>query len=378
MIKILVIGAKLQGIEAIYLAKKAGYFVTVIDHNPQAPGVGLADHYVEADIFDSDRILPCFLKTDFIIPVIEDPAVLDRIRDYSGKTGARVIFDWNAYEISVSKQRSNELFDSCGLALPQPYPQCGYPVILKPDGSSGSSQVCKAESRQELEQYLQHHKGEDIVIQEFLKGPSYSLEVLGDGEHFFFPQITEVVTDESYDCRRITAPAQLTPSEEEQMREIGQKLAAALKIKGIFDIEVINHNGVLKLLEIDARLPSQTPISVYHSTGMNMVEMLVRLAAGAAAEIVTNKTRRVCIYQQVQVSEGKVRTVGEHVMGSSRNLRVIRDFFGAQEAITDYTAGSHVWKAIIVVTGKDVEEAEQKFMTFIQKVKDDEISRNRY
>ena len=39
-------------------------------------------------------------------------------------------------------------------------------------------------------------------------------------------------------------------------------------------MEVILHRGELKVLEIDARLPSQTPTVVFHSTGVNLVEVL--------------------------------------------------------------------------------------------------------
>ena len=40
------------------------------------------------------------------------------------------------------------------------------------------------------------------------------------------------------------------------------------------DLEVIEHNGIFKVLEIDARIPSQTPTAVLHSSGMNLLEEL--------------------------------------------------------------------------------------------------------
>ena len=33
MLNILIIGAKLQGVEAMYLARKAGYYIVAVDHN---------------------------------------------------------------------------------------------------------------------------------------------------------------------------------------------------------------------------------------------------------------------------------------------------------------------------------------------------------
>lgn len=317
-------------------------------------------------------MLPVFEQADVVLPAVENLLVLEKIAEYGKKTDTKVIFDKEIYDISCSKIKSNQIFKEEGLPMPESYPNCEYPVILKPDGQSGSSAVQKAESAEQVKQYLQRHSGERTVIQEYLTGRSYSLEVIGDGEKFYFPQITEVVVDAAYDCKRIIAPAQITQEEREQMLEIGGRLAKRLKIRGIFDIEVICSSGKLKLLEIDARLPSQTPISVYHSTGINMVELLVNLALGRkdiAQKTAAPSWERVCFYQQIQAEDKKITVLGEHIMGSCENLQIVTDFFGAQEAITDYQDGRQSWKAIVITVGKTHREAEERFMGVIQNIK---------
>lgn len=369
MLRLLVVGAKLQGVEAMYLARKAGFYVMVADRNADAPGILLADEAVITDVYDENTMLPLFQKIDAVLPAVEDIHVLLKLEEYGGKTGKPVIFDRSAYSISCSKQNSNRLFVENRLPVPAVYPDCGYPVILKPDGLSGSQFVRKAFNPSEVEAYLTMHELEGTVIQEYLEGPSYSLEVIGDGENYFFPQITEVICDQNYDCKRIIAPAALSPSEEQQMLAIGESLARSLHIKGIFDIEVISHHGQLKLLEIDARLPSQTPVSVYHSTGINMVEMLVHIALGQVEKVRVLPTRQVCFYQQIQVSSGQISVLGEHIMSACRNLRIREGFFGSTDAITDYSEGSSDWKAIIITTGADRHQAQERFHDFIACVK---------
>lgn len=368
IVHLLVLGAKLQGVEAIYLGKKAGYFVTAVDRRAEAPGADMADVFLQADIFDEEQMLMLFEKVDAVLPVIEDCAVLEQVREYGRKTGKKVIFDWAAYEISSSKELSNNLFKESGLPIPGTYPHCQYPVILKPDGQSGSSHVEKAYNRDAVEAYLVCHSGEKTVIQEYLEGPSYSLEVVGDGEHFFYPQITEVIVDQEYDCKRIKAPASLTRAEQNQMQKIAEVLADRLKIRGIFDIEVISSQGQLKLLEIDARLPSQTPISVYHSSGINMVELLVDLILGKKKSMILPDRRKTCLYQQVQIQDGKILILGEHIMGECSHLQIKEKFFGADEVITDYRPGCASWKAIVIVTGNSEEEAWGKFQEFIKDI----------
>ncbi|NLO37236.1 MAG: 3-methylornithine--L-lysine ligase PylC [Clostridiaceae bacterium] len=369
MTRILVIGAKLQGVEAMYLARKAGYYVMVADRNDDAPGMLLADEAFIADVYDEKTMSSLFQKADAVLPAIEDINILTKLEEYGGRIGTPVIFDKRAYSISCSKQNSNALFVENQLPIPAVYPDCGYPVILKPDGLSGSRYVQKAYSPSEVEAYLAVHGLDGTVIQEYLEGPSYSLEVLGDGQNAFFPQITEVICDRDYDCKRIIAPAQLSQSEEQQMLAIGESLARSLNIKGIFDIEVISHHGQLKLLEIDARLPSQTPISVYHATGMNMVEMLVDMAQGHVEKVRVLPSRQVCVYQQIQVGDGQINVLGEHIMSTCRHLRVHKGFFGSTEAITDYTEGSLKWKAIVITTGADRLQAQERFLDFIACVK---------
>ncbi|UWG98170.1 3-methylornithine--L-lysine ligase PylC [Dehalobacter sp. DCM] len=369
MINILIIGAKLQGVEAIYLAKKAGYYVTVIDHNAEAPGRDLADEFINADIFDEEAVLSVLSKAEVVLPVIEDADVLAKVQAYGQRLGLKVLFDLKAYTISRSKTNSNDLFFKNNLPVPKIYPDCTFPVILKPDGESGSRNVIKAYSQSEIEAYLEGHIGEQTVVQEYLEGASYSLEVIGDGEHFYFPQITEVVVADDYDCKRIIAPAAIGETEKQQMLAIGQSLAESLKIKGIFDIEVISHKGKLKLLEIDARLPSQTPVSVYHSTGMNMVHMMTELALGNSESVRILPAKQVCIYQQIHVSGGKITVAGEHMIASCRHLKIREGLFGCKEAITDYEEGSHNWKGIIIVVGESQEKAYAAFDRFIGQMK---------
>ena len=369
MVRLLVIGAKLQGVEALYLARKAGYYTVAVDRNANAPGIHLADEFIIGDVFHEDVMLPLFREANAVLPAVENNEVLLQIEAYGKKTGTTVLFDSSAYGISCSKEKSNRLFAVSGLPVPGAYPECEYPVILKPDGQSGSQNVKKAFSPGEVEEYLSLYDGQGTVIQEYLDGPSYSLEVLGDGENYFFPQITEVITDREYDCKRIIAPAQLTPEQERQMLAIGKSLAQGLRIKGIFDIEVISHYGQLKLLEIDARLPSQTPISVFHSTGMNMVEMMVELALGRAGTVRVLPDKQVCVYQQIQVGGGQIRVMGEHIMSGCRGLRICEGFYGCTEAITDYQEGRTDWRAIVIVTGADRHQAVKGFLSFVTRVK---------
>ena len=89
------------------------------------------------------------------------------------------------------------------------------------------------------------------------------------------------------------------------------------------DIEVMVHEGQLKVLEIDARLPSQTPTAVFHACGINMVGLLAETVLGGRDPAVDRTPRQGCCYQHVRVAGGAVEVLGEHMMGAARPLRLI-------------------------------------------------------
>jgi len=145
-----VIGGNLQGIEATYLAQKAGWEVLLIDKNPRAGASLMCDRVLHMTITDS--IDPCeFLhQVELIIPAIENNHVLAILKKLSLKTGIPMAFDWEAYAISSSKQRSNQVFKECHISMPEIWPECGFPMVVKPDGGSGSQGVKIIHNEKEL------------------------------------------------------------------------------------------------------------------------------------------------------------------------------------------------------------------------------------
>ncbi|WKY44055.1 3-methylornithine--L-lysine ligase PylC [Eubacteriaceae bacterium ES2] len=361
---ILIVGGRLQGIEIAYLARKAGYYTLLLDKDKQAPAQHLVDQYVTGDALDDNLLRNLFARADVVIPALENMAVLKRLVYLSQVMNKRLLFDEAAYNISSSKEKSNALFSRLSLPIPQKYPDCPFPVIVKPDDLSGSAGVLKFDSREQIDHYLANQK-KDLVVQEFIEGPSYSLEVVGNGQSYICPQITQIIVDNDYDCKRVVAPAQVSQDIINQFEEISNQLFNELKIKGIFDIEVILHHGLLKILEIDARFPSQTPIAIYHATGINMVKVMVEEDYSCRE---FPKGSHVCLYQQIQVDRQGIAVLGEHIMSDCRDLKVMEGFFGADVAITNYLPGCEKFNSIIIITAESYKSAYQKFEEVQQEI----------
>ncbi len=350
---IAIIGGKLQGAEAAYLARKAGWEVLLIDRQMDVPASGLCNRFIPFNVISAKETSKKLAQADLILPALENRDALNILKKCADITGIPLAFDTSAYAITASKIRSDRLFKRLKLPTPAPWPDCGFPVIIKPDGSSGSKGVRVIHSQNALAPYL----GNKIkyVIQEFLPGPSYSLEVFGFPGRYHVGQVTKLETDAGFDCKRVLAPAGLSHKFTLDFERMSLFLAEALRLKGLQDVEVILNREELKLLEIDARLPSQTPTAVYQSTGINLVKILGELFINSGTEpdpTLPEKPRAV-IYEHIRVSGQRIEVAGEHIMSGSGPLSLQTGFFGADEAITNYKPGRENWVATLIITEKN-------------------------
>jgi pyrrolysine biosynthesis protein PylC len=379
-----VIGGSLQGVEAVYLAHKAGWEVLLIDKNPLVPASGLCDTFVQLDVTQNKQLDSVFRDIDLVIPAAENAQALKSLVQWSRSSDIPLAFDADSYKISSSKRESDRLFAGIGVPAPLPWPGCGFPLIAKPDSGSGSEGVRLFHNQKQLEKFFSNLSTSDWVLQEYLEGPSYSLEVIGSPNSYITLQVTDLEMDEDYDCKRVLAPTKLSPQQVIQLEEISLKIAQALPLKGLMDVEVILHNGQMKVLEIDARLPSQTPTAVYWSRGINMLELLEQLflkkqnpsvfsVASVAKNLKNKKSHqndRGVVYEHIKVTPGAIEVCGEHIMARGGPLQLHTDFFGADEAITNYAPGKNSWTATLINSGANLSKAWEKRQQIIKNIRD--------
>jgi pyrrolysine biosynthesis protein PylC len=146
----------------------------------------------------------------------------------------------------------------------------------------------------------------------------------------------------------------------EALDAIAVRLAEGLGLTGLMDVEVMVAPDGPRLLEIDARLPSQTPTAVLWSSGVNLLGGLVDCVTRGAPPSLDRAPRAACVYQHVHAEGGRLAVLGEHVMGSARPLRLVEGFFGADEALTDYASGAPSWSATLICAGVTAGEARAR------------------
>jgi len=357
-----IIGGKLQGTEAVYLAKKAGIRSILIDCDQEPPAKGLADEFLCCDVLqETKELLDALKKADFILPAMENQDVLNTLEKLSLEHHFKLAFDMNAYRISSSKLLSDQLIHSNGISAPQYFPDCKSPYIVKPSSFSGSAGVKRIQTKSEMEEFLiSLQPGESWVAQEYLEGPSYSIEIIGKPEYYRTYEVTEIHIDKTYDCCKVTAPCAISEVQRKGFQEMAVNLAGLVGLTGIMDLEVIDDEGVFKVLEIDARIPSQTPTVVYHVTGMNLLEEIRDLFCYGSFQTVFGKQKKYVSYEHLQMKNGTVSEHGEHIMGEARPLTLRENFFGACEVISDYISDENPWRGTFINWADTEEELAEK------------------
>lgn len=369
--KIAIIGGKLQGTEAVYLASVAGFESILIDKDPSVPAAGFADRFICGDVvLEEPEVVAAMKEADLVLPANENDEVLEAVCRICRREGLALAFDRQAYEISSSKIKSDRLFHENHIPAPRYYPQGRAPYMIKPAKESGSAGIMYAETEEDAERFLAACPDpENWIIQEYLTGPSYSVEVIGVPGNYRTYAVTQIHMDSVYDCCRVTAPCHITQAQENRLYEIALKLAELVALHGIMDVEVIDDGCDMKVLEIDARIPSQTPIAVLYASGMNeLSELADVIVTGDFTKKQENK-KKWSAYEHYRRSGGCVVQEGEHMMSRAGHLHIRENFCGSKVAVTDMTEDGGDFCGIFVNWENSWEELEKVRAAVLENLK---------
>lgn len=307
MKKVLIIGASILQLPAILKAKELGYYVGVADYNPEAIGIPYADEYFNVSTIDIDGVVEVAkrFKPNGIMTLATDMpmrAVAAACREL-GLPGispdtalkatdkAEMIKAFEAHGVEhpwyyVASDRS--VFDSI-------FRQASYPCIMKPTDNAGSRGVVLCHNKSELikgyEYASNESRGGAVIIEEYLQGPEFSVEVMVvDGVPHVL-QITDKITTGAPHFVEMghTQPTSQPQEAKEKIKDLACKAVKAVGINvGPAHVEMILTDKGPKMVELGARMGGDciTTHLVPLSTGIDMVAATIRLVCGEEADIV--------------------------------------------------------------------------------------------
>lgn len=306
MKKVMIIGASILQLPAIRRAKELGFYVGVADYNPNAVGIPEADEYFNVSTIDVDGVVKAAeeFKPDGIMTLATDMPMraVAKACEVCGLPGI-------SYDTAVKATDKGEMikaFEAAGVEHPWycvvPSPEyldaaadsISYPCIMKPTDNAGSRGVVLCRSRDELKSEYAYTRNESrggaVIIEEFLRGPEFSVEIMVvDGISHVLQITDKLTTGEPHFVEM--GHSQPTMRNKEERAGIGDLACRAVKAVGIdtgpAHVEIILTEEGPKMVELGARMGGDciTTHLVPLSTGIDMVGSAIRLACGEKIDI---------------------------------------------------------------------------------------------
>ncbi len=278
-----------QGIEFDYCCvhgllaiREAGFEAIMVNCNPETVST-------DFDIADKLYFEPVFWE--HLWEIIEHEKPEGVIVQLGGQTalklakrlhekGIRIIgTSFDNMDIAEDRGRFSDMLRDLGI----PYPkygtayttdeaidvahQVGYPVLVRPSYVLGGQRMRIVINDEELEKgvlsLLKHLPGNKILIDHFLdRCQEAEIDAIFDGEDFHVMGVMEHIEPagiHSGDSNAVLPQFNLTPLVVQTMEEYAEKIARALQIKGLINIQFAIKDGNVYVIEANPRASRTTP-----------------------------------------------------------------------------------------------------------------------
>ncbi|MEM3207521.1 MAG: carbamoyl-phosphate synthase large subunit [Halobacteria archaeon] len=163
----------------------------------------------------------------------------------------------------------------------------GYPVLVRPSYVLGGRAMETVQDEEELEAYMEEairvSEEHPILIDRFLQGATeIDVDAAADGKEVFVGGIMEHIEEagiHSGDSACVVPPQTLPPPVQEEVLRITRKLARALKIKGLMNLQAAVLDGKVYILEVNPRASRTVPF-ISKATGVALAKVAARAALG--------------------------------------------------------------------------------------------------
>ena len=291
----------------IQAAKSLGVESVVLDVTEDAPGRALADHFycVAGNDYETTREVALRHQVKGLVTSqMEKPMRL--MARLAAELGLRyhtpevTAYSLDKWLMKAAFRKGNVpcargVLIEPGAELPEAQiAEMGFPVILKPKDATSSQGVFRVESLSQAQRLLEttrsYSKSQEVIVEEFLDGPEFSVEAITYEGQTTIVQITEKFL-RPFPCPVEIGHLQPAPVSPEQHEAISQATVAAINAIGIDNsashAEVKLTRDGAKLVEIGARLGGDF-ISSYltvASCGIDMDRAAIQAALGQSPEL---------------------------------------------------------------------------------------------
>lgn len=304
MKKLLILGAGQMQVPIIALAKQLGHYTIVADYDPKAPGFVYADVKSTISTIDKEAVLE-LAKEEQVEGILTTSDYPVRVVAYVSEKLGLPAMSQKVAEVCTDKYQQRLLFKENGINTPF-FLQCDtssdlnslkdFPYIVKPVDSSASRGVERVNTEEQLREAVETACGLSrsgkAIVESFIGGKEFSVETLTQNGVTHIIQITEKLTrgeNLGYFVEDThIEPARISEIEAEAIRNEVLKAARAVGVDNCpTHTEIKLWNGKPFIIEMACRLGGDyiTSDLVPLSTGISMMENLIRLSLGETIDV---------------------------------------------------------------------------------------------
>ncbi|HLA72033.1 MAG TPA: carbamoyl-phosphate synthase large subunit [Steroidobacteraceae bacterium] len=318
-----------QGIEFDYCCVHAalqlredGFETIMVNCNPET---------VSTDYDTSDRLYFEPLTLEDVLEVIAKEKPEGVIVQYGGQTplklsraleaaGAPIIgTSPDSIDMAEDRERFQVLVKNLGLKQPANATArtedqavalartVGFPLVVRPSYVLGGRAMEVVFNEEDLRNYMTHavkvSNDSPVLLDRFLDvAIEVDVDACCDGEDVLIGGIMEHVEQagvHSGDSGCSLPPNSLSPEIQAELREQTRKLAKALSVIGLMNIQFAIQNGIIYVLEVNPRASRTAPF-VSKATGLQLAKIGARVMTGRKLKSMDNATEIVPPYYSVK------------------------------------------------------------------------------
>ncbi|MFI3250845.1 MAG: carbamoyl-phosphate synthase large subunit [Eubacteriales bacterium] len=310
--KIIVIGSGPirigQGIEfdycsvhAIKALKEAGIETIIINNNPET---------VSTDFDTSDKLYFEPLTEEDVLNVVELEQPDGVILQFGGQTAIKLAKFFREMDIPIygtkpeqidraeDREKFEELLEELSIRRPKGKgvwsvedgvsvaQDLGYPVLVRPSYVLGGQGMEITYDANQLRKYLASAFLKDsknpVLIDRYLFGKELEVDAICDGTDVVIPGIMQHLERagvHSGDSISIYPPVDVSEEIKQEILAITTKLALALEVSGMINLQFIEFQGTLHIIEVNPR-SSRTVPYISKVTGVPIIKLATQVMLG--------------------------------------------------------------------------------------------------
>ncbi|MBE6093538.1 MAG: carbamoyl-phosphate synthase large subunit [Selenomonas ruminantium] len=298
-------------VHSVWALKEMGIEAIIINNNPET---------VSTDFDISDRLYFEPLTTEDVLNIIDKEKPEGVIVQFGGQTAINLaaslqkagvkVFGTSVDDIDRAEDR--ERFDEVLTQTQIPRPRglsvtnledaisgaerIGYPVMVRPSYVLGGRAMEIVYNEAELRDYMSRAvkvtPDHPVLVDRYMQGTEVEVDAISDGMDVLIPGIMEHVERagvHSGDSIAVYPPRTLSSKVLYTIIDYTKRLAVALHVKGLLNIQFVVVNDEVFIIEVNPRSSRTVPF-LSKVTDVKMVNLATRIALGASLKEVSERT----------------------------------------------------------------------------------------